>query len=203
MTTEPATPNAPARLPETASQTAGPYVHIGLLPNAVGLPMFGGRDLGATLAGPDCEGRRIAVTGRVLDGFGAPCRDAVVECWHADPEGRFPPHAAPGFRGFGRSGCDGDGRWRFETVAPGPVPFADGRMQAPHLSLIVFARGINLGLHTRLYLPDPDPADPVLSRIDPPERAATLIAASDEADDDTLTLDIRLQGEGETVFLDV
>ncbi|MBM2575134.1 protocatechuate 3,4-dioxygenase subunit alpha [Jannaschia sp. Os4] len=175
---------------ETSSQTAGPYLHIGLLPNASGLPMYGGADVGSVIAGPEVEGERIAVRGRVLDGEGQPAADAMVEAWQADPQGRFPPDAARGFHGFGRSGCDADGVWTFQTVRPGPVGGAS------FLTLMIFARGIGLGLHTRMYWPGS--SDAVLAAAG--DRAGTLVA---EARDGGLWFDIRLQGEGETVFLDV
>ena len=195
------TPNLHPYLIESASQTAGPYVHIGCLPNDIGLPMYGGANLGQTLLSDGFEGARVAVRGRVIDGVGMVMRDAMVECWQADPEGRFPPEAAEGFHGFARSGCDDDGYWRFETVRPGAVPFADGRPQHPHMTLMIFARGINLGLQTRLYWPDVDiDADPALQRIEHRDRRATLVAREV---DGGLELDIRLQGEDETVFFDV
>ena len=200
----------PAYLPETASQTAGPYVHIGLLPTAAGHEAGPG-DLGREVASPEVPGRRVRLSGRVLDGTGAPVRDAVLELWQADAEGRHPHPRDPrgsevhaGFRGWGRSACDArTGEWAFDTVKPGPVPGRHGRAQAPHVSLWIVARGINIGLATRLYFADEaeaNAADPVLGLIDPPLRRATLIA---DVTEDGYRLDIRLQGEGETVFLDV
>ncbi len=182
---------------ESASQTAGPYVHIGLLPNAAGLPMYGGADLGSVMRREGARGEAIALTGRVLDGLGEPCRDALVEVWQADADGQLPPRD-PGFAGWGRSGCDAaTGTFRFDTVRPGPVAG-----QAPHLTLWIAARGIGLALHTRVYFAgDPaNDADPVLARIDPPSRRETLMARAVEGG---WHVDIRLQGEGETVFLDV
>lgn len=195
------TPNTHPYLRESASQTAGPYVHIGCLPNDVGLPMYGGRNLGDRMLGDAFEGARVRVEGRVIDGTGAVLRDAMVECWQADAGGRFPPHAAEGFHGFARAGADADGVWRVETVRPGAVPFVDGRPQHPHMTLMIFARGINTGLHTRMYWPDVDvEADPALQRIEQVERRRTLVAREEGG---VLRHDIRLQGEGETVFLDV
>lgn len=194
-------PNTHPYLRESASQTAGPYVHIGCMPNDVGLPMYGGANLGARMLGDDFEGPRVTVRGRVIDGTGMVLRDAMVEAWQADAEGRFPPDAVPGFHGFARSGCDADGVWSFETTRPGAVPFADGRPQHPHVTLMVFARGINLGLHTRMYWPGADlDGDPMLARIEQRERRETLVAREE---DGGLRFDIRLQGPGETVFLDV
>lgn len=183
-------------LRESASQTAGPYVHIGLLPNTAGLAMYGGADLGATMRADGVRGEAISVTGRVLDGLGATVRDALVEVWQADADGHLPSRD-PAFAGWGRSGCDETGLFRFETVKPGRVG-----PQAPHLTLWIAARGIGLALHTRLYFTgDPaNDADPVLARIDPPMRRETLLARAVKGG---WHMDVRLQGEGETVFFDV
>ncbi|WGH80387.1 protocatechuate 3,4-dioxygenase subunit alpha [Jannaschia ovalis] len=183
---------------ESASQTAGPYVHIGLAPNAAGIPMFGGRDFGAAMIAGDPAGPRIVLTCRVLDGTGAPLRDAMLEIWQADAEGHIPPRD-PGLAGWARRACDAEtGLWRLETVRPGPVAG-----QAPHITVMIFARGINLALHTRIYFEgeEANAADPLLNRIDPPERRATLMAQPGA--DGGWHLDIRLQGVDETVFLDV
>ena len=201
-------PTAP-RLRETPSQTAGPYVHIGAMPNLAGLgPAFGG-DLGATMRGEGARGEPVVLAGRVLDGLGEPMRDAIVECWQADAGGRFEGEdgADPAFSGFGRSACDEGGEWRFETVVPGGVPWHDGRMQAPHASLLVMARGINVPLHTRFYFGGhpANAGDPLLSAVGCAARAATMVA--ERAGDGAWRLDIRVQrgpaGEAETVFLDM
>ena len=197
-------------LPETASQTAGPFVHIGLAPPAAGADLALA-PLGTGIAGPDARGERIVVTGRVLDGLGAPVREAVIEIWQADANGVYPspedPRSAeadPACRGFGRVATDPkDGGFRIETVKPGPVPGRHARPQAPHLSLWLVARGLNVGLATRMYFADEaeaNAADPVLGLIDPPERAGTLLARLDGHG--RYAFDIRLQGERETVFLD-
>lgn len=194
---------------ETPSQTAGPFVHIGTLPGLAGLAAHPA-GIGAAIAGPGVAGERIAVEGRVLDGLGAPVRDMLIEVWQADPAGIHPhpadPRAAdvaPGFAGFGRVATDFDtGAYRIETVKPGPVPGRHGRPQAPHLSLWLAARGVNVGLHTRLYFGDEDnDADPLLALVDPPARRGTLIAAA--AGGGLYRFDIHLQGDSETVFLDV
>lgn len=183
-------------LKETPSQTAGPYVHIGLAPRAAGFEIFEGV-LGGEIAPEGSADERIAIEGRVLDGTGAPVRDVLIETWQCDGEGRFPE---PGgvFRGFGRVVPDFEtGDFRFETVRPGA---AGG--QAPHISLWLVARGINVGLQTRMYLPEDDhSADPVLSRVDPPARRATLVAEA--TGPGRYRFEIRLQGERETVFLDI
>lgn len=199
-------------LPETPSQTAGPYVHIGLAPWAAGLQPYA-RELGRDIAGPHAAGERIRVEGVVLDGVGAPARDALVEIWQANAAGLHPggPGAEaiePGFRGWGRAACDFDtGLWSVETVKPGAVPGRHGRPQAPHLSLWIVARGINLGLHTRLYFADEaerNAQDPVLGLIEAAHRRETLVAQRrEEGGVPVYRLDIHLGGERETVFLDV
>lgn len=198
-------------LKETPSQTAGPYVHIGLAPGAAGFSIFE-RELGWNIAGPDAPGERIRVEGVVLDGTGAPVKDVLLEVWQADAEGIYPHpedprHAqvAPGFRGWGRVISDFDsGFWAFDTVRPGPVPGRMGQTQAPHLSLWIVARGINVGLATRMYFPEDEAlhaVDPLLSLIEQRHRVPTLIARKEAPG--IYRFDIRLQGEGETVFLDV
>jgi protocatechuate 3,4-dioxygenase alpha subunit len=188
-------------LKETPSQTAGPYVHIGLAPMAAGFEIYRGV-LGGEIAGPTTPGPRIRGEGRVLDGLGAPVRDVLIEVWQADAQGRHADGTGD-FRGWGRVVPDfGTGVFSFETVKPGRAPGHGGATQAPHLSLWLVARGINIGLQTRMYFPDEDnAADPVLSRVEHADRRATLIAAADGPG--RYRFDIRLQGDGETVFLDV
>lgn len=196
---------------ETPSQTAGPYVHIGLVPSFAGVKDVLAEEFGSgPLHGDAAKGERIAIEGRVFDGAGAPVRDGLVELWQADAAGLHPSPAEtrgtadPDFRGWGRCPCDGDtGRFRFETIKPGSVPLADGTPQAPHVSLWIVARGINIGLQTRLYFADEADAnarDPILSRIEPGPRRDSLIA---QRDGDVYAFDIHLQGEHETVFLDI
>ncbi len=187
---------APSKLFQTASQTAGPYVHIGCLPRAAGL-VHGPQELPFD---PMQGGEVISIEGRVLDGQGAPALDAVVEIWQADAQGQFDK---TGFQGFARSGADAQtGVFRFDTIKPGPVAWHDGRLQAPHLSLWIVARGINQGLHTRLYFADEaarNAKDPLLELVDQARRGS-LVA---EGERGAYCFDIRLQGPGETVFLDV
>ena len=202
----------PKKLAETASQTAGPYVHIGLAPGAAGFEIYD-RELGWDIVGPSARGSRIRVEGMVFDGTGEPVKDVLLEVWQANADGNFahPDSGGPvedGFRGWGRAISDFDsGLWSFETIKPGTIAISDGVFQAPHLSLWIVARGINLGLHTRLYFDDEDErnaADPVLSEISDLQRRNTLIAQ--RSDDDALPVyrfDIRLQGDKETVFFDV
>jgi protocatechuate 3,4-dioxygenase alpha subunit len=190
---------------ESPSQTAGPYVHIGCTPNALGIGGVYPEDLGARMITGDPPGQRITITGQVIDGAGAPLRDALVEIWQPDAEGRFAGHGgAEGFTGWGRAAADFDsGLFRFDTLKPGRVPWRDGRLQAPHITVWIVARGINLGLHTRMYFADEDVAnaeDPVLARIEHKDRIPTLMA---QAETGGYRFDIRLQGPGETVFFDI
>ncbi len=197
-------------LKETPSQTAGPYVHIGLTPNFCDIGGVYQRDLGIAMVNDKTTGERITVTGRIFDGAGALVRDAVIEIWQADSAGLYnsPSEmrgaADPNFTGWGRCPTRAeDGFYSFKTVKPGKVPFKDGRRQAPHITFWIVARGINIGLHTRMYFPEEkeaNEADPLLQRIEHRERVATLVAARDGS---TYTFDIRLQGENETVFLDI
>ncbi len=201
-------------LKETASQTAGPYVHIGLAPGAAGFKIFD-QELGHDIAGPNAAGERIVVEGLVIDGTGAPLKDVLIEIWQANAAGVY-PHPADkrsgeveeGFRGWGRVISNFDtGLWSFETVKPGVVPGRNGRPMAPHLNLWIVARGINIGLNTRMYFGDEEEAnakDPVLNLIEQANRRPTLIAKREERDGKIVyRFDIRLQGENETVFLDV
>lgn len=198
------------RLRESPSQTAGPYVHIGLTPNFAGIGGVFPHDLGSAMVNDKTQGERIVVTGRVIDGSGTPLKDALLEIWQADAAGLYnsPSEtrgtADPNFSGWGRcpTGMD-DGVYRFETIKPGRVPFPDGRMQAPHITFWIVARGINIGLQTRMYFADEEKAnaeDPVLARIEHRVRVATLIAPRDG---DAYRFDIHLQGEKETVFFDI
>lgn len=197
-------------LKESPSQTAGPYVHIGLTPNVAGIGGVYDNDLGAAMVDGKTRGRRIAITGRVLDGSGTPLKDALLEIWQADADGLYNSpserrgSADPHFTGWGRAATHGEtGEYRFETIKPGRVPFKDGRLMAPHISFWIVARGINLGLNTRLYFADEAAAnaeDPVLARIEHRVRMPTLIAAMDG---DSYRFDIHLQGEKETVFFDI
>ncbi|MCU0944664.1 MAG: protocatechuate 3,4-dioxygenase subunit alpha [Rubritepida sp.] len=170
----------------TAHQTAGPYWHLIDHPAWADATRHGG------------EGPRLSLTGRITDGAGAPVGDAMVEIWHADPEGRYDG----GFQGFGRCATDAEGRFRFTTLKPGPVPGRGNTLQAPHVQIAIFARGLLTHLTTRLYFAgEPlNETDPLLARV-PAARRDTLLAT--ETAPGTWTLDIRLQGEGETVFLDV
>ncbi len=199
-------------LKESASQTAGPYVHIGCTPNFVGIHGIFEKDLGSdSLYNEQTRGTRITIRGTVFDGGGNPLKDALIEIWQADDAGFYNSpsetrgSADPNFIGWGRSPGDMEtGEFVFETIKPGRVPFKDGRWMAPHVTFWIVARGINIGLHTRMYFPEETAAnaeDPVLARIEHKNRIPTLIASKEG--DSTYRFDIRLQGEGETVFFDI
>ena len=199
-------------LRETPSQTAGPYVHIGMVPNFAEIRGVYDTDPGETMLTPDTVGERIEIVGRIIDGAGAPVGDAVVELWQADASGAFaspiPPNSnsAPAFLGWGRQPVNAEGVFRFPTIKPGPVTGPDGRPMAPHVSLWIVARGINIGLQTRLYFEDEaeaNAADFVLNKIPDPRRRQTLIARREDGAVPRYLLDIHLQGEKETVFFDM
>ena len=195
---------------ESPSQTAGPYVHIGLTPNFSGISGVYDRDLGTEMVNDKTRGQRITVRARVLDGTGTSLKDALIEIWQADSDGLYnsPSElrgtADPDFTGWGRKATDMvSGECVFETIKPGRVPFKDGRPMAPHITFWIVARGINLGLHTRMYFADEEAAnaeDPVLARIEHRLRVPTLIASREG---DVYVFDIHLQGDKETVFFDI
>lgn len=195
-------------LKETPSQTAGPYVHIGLSPNFAEIRGVYPNDLGSVMLADDTPGERIEVAGRVTDGDGAPLGDGMIEIWQADSTGAYVDasiDAKPAFTGWGRQPTNSDGRFSFQTIKPGAVAGPDGKPMAPHVSLWIVARGINVGLQTRLYFEDEAEAnatDWVLSKIMDPRRRKTLIARREAGDVPRYVLDIRLQGEHETVFFD-
>jgi protocatechuate 3,4-dioxygenase, alpha subunit len=196
-------------LPETPSQTIGPFF-------AVGLVWVDGPEVV-----PEGTPGAVRIGGRVLDGAGDPVPDALVETWQADPAGRSthpddprgpggsggPPGWSPGesgaggFRGFGRCATDAQGRWAVRTLKPGPVPAPDGGTEAPHLDVSVFARGLLHRVVTRIYFPDEaqaNAADPLLCSLADPEARARLVVVPDG---NGLRFDIHLQGDQETPFL--
>lgn len=184
----------------TPSQTVGPFFQDRLLNDAWNI-----------LTGPETEGERIRVEGRVYDGDREPVGDAVIEIWQADADGRYrqaadgPEETPPTFIGFGRAGTDETGSFCFETVKPGPVAWTVDSFQAPHINVHVFARGLLDHLRTRLYFED-EPAngdDPLLQLVGP-ERSSTLIGKRSMRDGIAIyRFDIVLQGPGETVFFEV
>ncbi len=191
-------------LPLTASQTVGPFFSPALLRADAERHV---------LTQTETAGERIRIEGRVLDGDGVPIPDALVEIWQANAAGRYnhpadtgPARLDPSFLGFGRSGTEEDGMYWFETIKPGPVPFKGAQMQAPHICVTVFARGLLNHVMTRLYFED-EPAnasDPVLQGV-PADRLSTLLArrvADKESEGKLLVyqFDIILQGVGETAF---
>ena len=201
-------------LKETASQTAGPYVHIGLIPHMAGFDIFE-KNFGHVLVGPNTKGERITLEGHVLDGTGTPLRDVLLEIWQANAAGRY-NHPADrsaaaieeDFRGWGRAGSDFEsGLISFETVKPGATTDKMGRRCAPHINVWIVARGINIGLNTRIYFSDEEAAnaaDPALNLIEQPVRRSTLIAKRSERGGKVVyAFTINLQGPDETVFFDV
>ncbi|HKW79376.1 MAG TPA: protocatechuate 3,4-dioxygenase subunit alpha [Casimicrobiaceae bacterium] len=182
----------------TPSQTAGPFLRIGFTALAVD-----------AIAAAGTAGPPIAIAGTIVDGDRKPVGDAAIEIWQADAEGKYAQASERGsvtagaFRGFGRILTDADGAFRFSTVKPGAVRGPGGALQAPHLAVTIFMRGLLRQLSTRIYFPD-DPAnaaDPVLQRV-PAERRATLIARRPAQEENALRWDVVLQGDGETVFFD-
>jgi protocatechuate 3,4-dioxygenase alpha subunit len=193
-------------LKESPSQTAGPYVHIGMTPNFCDLPGVYAADMGSTMIHGEVAGERITLALRLIDGAGVPLSDGLIEIWQADASGSFvgPNTELPAFTGWGRQASGADGVTTFETIKPGRVAGPDGKPQAPHVSLWIVARGINIGLQTRLYFADEAEAnegDFVLNKIMDKRRRQTLIARKDGAG--RYALDINLQGEKETVFFDI
>jgi len=189
---------------ETPSQTAGPYVHIGCMPTHAGNPGSFATEIGTSPIRDGAAGEIVTITGAVLDGQGLAVRDAMIETWQADARGRFPgdPRADPNVIGFARLAADGaTGEFTLRTVKPGRTPARGGGTQAPHISLWIVARGINTGLQTRLYFEGDTADDPLLARIEHRPRAETLIAT--RTGPGAFRFDIRLQGAGETVFLDL
>ena len=195
---------------ESPSQTAGPYVHIGCTPRFTGIDVYP-EDLGTTMKRGPVKGQEITVTGTVFDGTGTALRDAMVEIWQADAAGLFASRnetrgqADPNFTGWGRTAGDAEtGQFTFETVKPGQVPWRDGTLQAPHITFWIVARGINIGLQTRMYFADEEDAnaaDPILKRIEHRNRIPTLLA--EKTGEGQYRFDIRLQGDGETIFFDI
>jgi len=186
----------------TSSQTVGPFFHEALL-----------RDGQSTLVKPQTRGERIAIEGQVTDGAGVPITDAMIEIWQANGAGRY-DHPAdtqdkpvdPAFHGFGRAATDKTGHYRFDTIRPGAVPGRGNSLQAPHIAVTIFTRGLLLHLTTRLYFAGEalNDTDPVLALVADEAARRTLIATPvADAAIPTYRFDIRLQGDSETVFFEI
>ncbi len=185
---------------QTPSQTVGPFF-------APALIEAGAEDL----VRAETRGDRISIEGRVIDGDGAPVTDAMLEIWQANAEGRY-DHPEDDqeklidthFHGYGRAATDAHGNFRFHTIKPGSVAGRDGKLQAPHINVSIFARGLLKRLVTRIYFPDEplNATDAVLNSA-PHDRRATMVAMWTDATHRALRFDVILQGAGETVFLEI
>jgi len=189
-----------AKLIPTPGQTVGPFFALGL-----------DRPEWSDLTRDNPEGERIVIEGRVLDGDGAPVPDALIEFWQANAAGRY-NHAAdeqtdkkldPHFLGYGRAATDPQGRFHIKTIKPGPVPGRGNTLQAPHINVAFFARGLLRQLHTRIYFAGEaaNVADPLLTAIEDATARRSLIAHRGKGG--AYRFDIILQGNGETAFLDI
>ena len=184
----------------TTSQTVGPFFKIGF--------SWLYRD---NLAGPGVAGERVEIAGRILDGDGKPVPDGIVEIWQANAQGKYAhpddpqeKPVEPGFTGYGRVATDEEGRFRFTTIKPGRVPGPDGKLQAPHLAVSVFTRGLLRRLVTRIYFPDePGNAEDFALGLVDPARRGTLIAKKMVGAAGSLEWNVVLQGQGETVFFEI
>jgi protocatechuate 3,4-dioxygenase alpha subunit len=188
------------KLVTTPGQTVGPFFALGL-----------DRPEWADLTRGNPQGERITVEGQVLDGDGAPVPDAMIELWQANTAGRY-DHVEdtqadkkidPHFHGYGRAATDPQGRFKITTIKPGPVPGRGNALQAPHINVAFFARGLLRQLHTRIYFADEpsNASDPLLSSIEDESVRGTLIAR--KADSGAYRFDFVLQGKNETAFLDI
>lgn len=191
------------KLVPTASQTVGPFFHVGLARP----------DLADLTRGGKAQGQTIIIEGQVRDGDGAPVPDALLEIWQANAAGKYAhpedtqaKATDPNFVGFGRVFTDKEGCYRFRTIKPGAVPGRGNALQAPHIAMTVFARGLLKHLATRIYFADlaqANEADPVLSAIEDEAARHTLIARPVNGAPVAYRFDVVLQGEGETQFFDV
>ena len=184
----------------TPSQTVGPFFSIGLA-----------RLYHNDLCGNSSSPRALRIRGRVLDGRGDPVPDAFLEIWCANRDGNYPSPQTPGqpensalANGFARIPTNDSGEFQFTTIKPGLIAGRDSEMQAPHLVVSIFMRGLLKPLFSRIYFPNDSAnhTDPVLSRIEK-HRQPTVIARPSEGDPNTLEWTVHLQGENETVFFDI
>jgi protocatechuate 3,4-dioxygenase alpha subunit len=191
------------KLIPTPSQTVGPFFHLGLV-----------RAEWSDLTADNPVGERIGIEGRVLDGDGAPVPDALIEVWQANAAGRYnhPDDSREDkpldqhFRGFGRVATDASGRSRLVTIKPGSVPGHGNALQAPHINVVLFARGLLRHLYTRIYFAEEaaNDADPLLSSISDAAARRSLIAQRESGGDPPVyRFDIVMQGNNETAFLDI
>src|SRR2546429_3635047 len=195
------------KLIPTPSQTVGPFFHLGMA-----------RAEWSDLTADHPAGEKIAIEGQVTDGDGAPVPDAIIELWQANAAGRYnhpddkqtDKPIDPHFRGFGRVATDAEGRFRVTTIRPGPVPGRGNSLQAPHINLVFFSRGLLIHLHTRIYF-EGEPAnasDPLLSSIEDAAVRGTLLARRAEVSSQSggpahYRFDIVMQGDNETAFLEL
>jgi protocatechuate 3,4-dioxygenase alpha subunit len=200
----------------TPSQTVGPFFAYGLTPKGRAHWDPNGtytwkETIGDNLITPDVTGDKIRIEGTIYDGDGLPITDAMIEIWQADAQGRYAnprdnralPNAK--FKGFGRSATDKKGVFGFDTIKPGPVQGANGKMQAPHIVFCIYSRGMLRQVYTRMYFGDEaaNSADAILAMV-PTERRQTLIARKEAGRGGTVyRFDIRMQGDNETVFFDI
>jgi protocatechuate 3,4-dioxygenase alpha subunit len=186
-------------LQTTSSQTVGPYLHIGLTWLVTD-----------NLVGPGVSGETVTIEGRITDGDGKPVNDALVEIWQANAHGKYAhpddpqdKPLEPGFKGFGRVPTDDSGAFRFTTIKPGRVAAPGGGLQAPHINVTLFMRGMLKQLNTRIYFPaDPANAEDAVLQSVPPARRETLIASPSSGRPGALEWNVVLQGAGETVFFE-
>ena len=190
-------------LKTTPSQTIGPFFSYALNSSEHGLTLLAPNRIKATL------GAQITISGQVLDGDGEPISDAMLEIWHADQQGRLAGRnngANTNFTGFARTATDQKGVFVFETIKPGRLNTTDNILQAPHIDVMVFARGVLTHLCTRIYFADEasNENDPILTAIPDPNRRDTLIAVPEVgvSGQTNYRFDIHLQGEDETVFIE-
>jgi protocatechuate 3,4-dioxygenase, alpha subunit len=186
----------------TPSQTVGPFFGPALV-----------RAGAERVADEAARGEKIVIKGKVLDGDGAPVPDAMIEIWQANGEGRYDhpedtqeKRLDPNFHGFGRAGTGSSGEYQFHTIKPGAVAGEGGTLQAPHINVCVFARGLLHHLTTRIYFPDEsdaNAADSILNLVDQKRRASLIARDTGKSLPRVLRFDIVLQGDNETVFFDM
>jgi protocatechuate 3,4-dioxygenase alpha subunit len=195
----------------TPSQTVGPFYAYGLTPKGRAHWDPDGtyswkETVGDNLVTPDASGQKIQIVGVIRDGDGVPIPDAMLEIWQADSQGRYAHPRDPrapnaSFKGFGRSACNKNGEFGFDTIKPGEVPGPDGKPQAPHVVVCILSRGMLRQIYTRMYFPDENnDGDPILALV-PADRRHTLIAKKEK--DGVYRFDIRVQGGDETVFFEI